>query len=125
MLNFNYQEWLAQQNKQPSLTQSPQNQTPMPAPQAPQMPQERDLALQAMLGIEKLSPKARQMERKRAQIQQLRDMALGSNARHWTGVLAQGLAGGLSGYQGMKLDPEEEALNEERRKMMEQLGLGL
>jgi hypothetical protein len=125
MLNFNYQDWLAQQNKRPSLTQSPQNQNPMFAPQAQREREERDLALQAMLGIEKLSPKARQMERKRAQIQKLRDLALGGNARHWTEVLAQGLAGGLSGYQDRKLDPEEEALNEERRRLMEQLGLEL
>jgi hypothetical protein len=122
MLNFNYQDWLAEQNRQPSLTQSPQNQNPMPAPQAQR---EKDLALQAMLGIEKLSPKAKRIERKRAQIQKLRDLALSGDARHWTGVLAQGLAGGLSGYQDRKLDPEEEALNEERRRMMEQMGLGL
>jgi hypothetical protein len=122
MLNFNYQDWLAEQNRQPSLTQSPQNQNPMPAPQAQR---EKDLALQAMLGIEKLSPKAKRIERKRAQIQKLRDLALSGDARHWTGVLAQGLAGGLSGYRDRKLDPEEEALNEERRRMMEQMGLGL
>ena len=85
-------------------------------------PQQGDPALAAMLAIEGLSPREKRMARQRAQAQQLRDLALGGGARHWTGVLAQGLAGGLSGYQDRKLDPEEERINEERRRAMERIG---
>ena len=84
-----------------------------------------DPAIKAMLGIQALSPKERALARKRAQAQQLRNVALDDNARHWTGVLAQGLAGGMSGYQDRKIDPQEEALNAERQYLMRQLGLRL
>jgi hypothetical protein len=116
------------QQRQLNVPNSPMG---MQAPQQPQAPQGLqspapmsgdDAALRAMLAIEALSPEQKKMQRQRAQAQQLRDMALGGGAKHWTGVLAQGLAGGMSGYQDSKLDPQEEAMNERRRRAMEQFG---
>lgn len=110
----------------PSPTQMRQVQPQMgqPSPMRPDGGQTDD-ALQAMLALEGLAPGEKMRARKQAQINQLRDMALGDNARHWTGVLAQGLAGGLSGYQQSKLDPEIEAAAEEKRRIMERVGLGI
>jgi hypothetical protein len=116
------------QQRQLNVPNSPMG---MQAPQQPQAPQGLqspapmsgdDAALRAMLAIEALSPEQKKLQRQRAQAQQLRDMALGGGAKHWTGVLAQGLAGGMSGYQDSKLDPQEEAMNERRRRAMEQFG---
>jgi hypothetical protein len=116
------------QQRQLSVPNSPMGMQALQQPQAPQGLQSPvpmsgdDAALRAMLAIEALSPEQKKLQRQRAQAQQLRDMALGGGARHWTGVLAQGLAGGLSGYQDRKLDPQEEAMNERRRRAMEQFG---
>jgi hypothetical protein len=108
----------------PMGMQAPQPQIPqsLQAPQGGSPMSGEDAALRAMLAIEALSPEQKKMQRQRAQAQQLRDLALGGGAQHWTGVLAQGLAGGLSGYQDRKLDPQEEAMNERRRRAMEQFG---
>lgn len=102
----------------------PQDTMGQPSPMRPDGGQTDD-ALQAILAMEGLAPGEKIRARKQAQINQLRDMALNGNARHWTGALAQGLAGGLSGYQQSRLDPEEQAAAEERRRIMERIGQGI
>jgi hypothetical protein len=123
---MDYMQWLQQRQQPLNVPNSPMPTTGagpgIAMPQGQQQQPQGDAALAAMLAIEGLSPQQKKMQRQRAQAQQLRDMALGGDARHWTGVLAQGLAGGLSGYQDRKLDPEEERINEERRRAMERIG---
>lgn len=122
---MDYLKWLEMSKQQGNnVAGMPQLQLPdtgnvVPMGQAAGDP---DAALQAILAIEALSPQQKKMQRQRAQAQQLRDFALTPSAKHWTGALAQGLAGGLSGYQDRKLDPEEERMNEERRRAMERIG---
>lgn len=133
---FDYLQWLQQQNMQRQQQQNPQ----MPYSPSPQQsgmvpsgvnasPQQSsdDLALKAILGIEALSPNEKRRAQMQAQADELRGMALGGQGvgTHWTGTLARGLAGGLSGYQQRKIEEQRKADAEERRRMMEQLGLGM
>lgn len=108
-------------------TQQQMPQAGMQVPNSPMGPQgdQMDPALAAMLGIEALSPQQESLKRKQAQIDELRNFALSGGARHWTGALAQGLAGFGSGNRQRKLDPEYERVGKERREKMEQMGRDL
>lgn len=116
---------MAQQQQQPQFQQQPQMQMPAQGMPMQREPQQTDPALAAMLGIEALSPQQEALKRKQATVDALRDMALGGGAKHWTGALAQGVAGYGARRGQKKLDPEYEKVGAERRTKMEQLGRDL
>jgi hypothetical protein len=94
-------------------------QQPMMGQQQQEQPQDAEVA--AMLAIESLSPRQKALQRRQAQIDELRQQSLQGDARHGLGVLAKAIQGGMSGYQQARLQPEYESANEERREKMAEL----